>query len=407
MLKVRRVRIYPSPEQDRTLRAWLGAVRWTYNRTVRALADGVVVGLNLTALRAHSVHNAALDAFPWARAVPYDARDEAVRDVVKAVRSNQAKMRKQKAGGKKGALKKFALGYRRRKDATQESFVVAKKFYLTTRGPWWELFGAGKMRAAEPLPAALQFDARLTRSRLGHYHLCMPVPATVALGSENQAPADHHGVIALDPGVRTFMTGYDADGGVVEWGANDMGRLHRLCGRYDSLCARYSQPTVAHARRWRMRRAALRMQLRIRRLVDDVHCRLARWLCEHYRVVLLPEFRVSEMVIKWDPSRRAGRQRRCIRSRTARNMLTWGHFRFRQRLLAKAREFPACAVVLCDEAYTSKTCGRCGELHAKLGASKVFRCPAAGCGFVADRDASAARNILLRYLTLNNIAAAA
>ena len=80
-------------------------------------------------------------------------------------------------------------------------------------------------------------------------------------------------------------------------------------------------------------------------------------------------------------------------------MCNWAHYRFRQLLLAKAELFPWCTLLVCDEAYTSKTCGECGELHAKLGAAKTFRCPHPGCGYKADRDVSAARNILLRYLT--------
>ena len=86
-------------------------------------------------------------------------------------------------------------------------------------------------------------------------------------------------------------------------------------------------------------------------------------------------------------------------------MCTWSHYRFRQRLLSKAREYPACKIVLTQEPYTSKTCGRCGALHAKLGSSKAFRCPAAGCGYAADRDANGAHNIPLQHLTLAPAAA--
>jgi len=35
-------------------------------------------------------------------------------------------------------------------------------------------------------------------------------------------------VISLDPGVRTFMTGYDPSGMAVEWGKNNIGRIYRL-----------------------------------------------------------------------------------------------------------------------------------------------------------------------------------
>ena len=49
-----------------------------------------------------------------------------------------------------------------------------------------------------------------------------------------------------------------------------------------------------------------------------------------------------------------------------------------------------------NEAYTSKTCGKCGHIHTKLGGNKVFKCPE--CGYVAFRDANGAFNIMLKAL---------
>jgi putative transposase len=104
--------------------------------------------------------------------------------------------------------------------------------------------------------------------------------------------------------------------------------------------------------------------------------------------VLLPKFDTQQMV---------QRGKRRIGSRTARAMVTWSHYTFRQRLLDKAREHPWCKVVLVDEAFTSKTCVRCGAIHSGLGGSKLFRCPR--CGVQYDRDEGASLGILLRFLS--------
>ena len=69
----------------------------------------------------------------------------------------------------------------------------------------------------------------------------------------------------------------------------------------------------------------------------EVHKRLAKWLCENYRCVLIPEFKTSQMV---------RRDQRKLRSKTVRQMLTWSHYRFRQRLLSKAREYDSHAGAL-------------------------------------------------------------
>ena len=84
--------------------------------------------------------------------------------------------------------------------------------------------------------------------------------------------------MALDPGVSTFQTCYDADGHVTEWGVDDMRRVFVLC-----------------------------------RMAD-------------------PTFETSRMA-----ARRQANGRTCkLNGKTARAMCTWAHDRFRERLQAKA-----------------------------------------------------------------------
>ena len=66
------------------------------------------------------------------------------------------------------------------------------------------------------------------------------------------------------------------------------GSIYRLCYTLDKLQSKWSQKTVRHASRYRMRKAAVRIRLKIRNLVDELHKRLVKWLCENYEVVLLP-----------------------------------------------------------------------------------------------------------------------
>ena len=108
-------------------------------------------------------------------------------------------------------------------------------------------------------------------------------------------------------------------------------------------------------------------------------------MCQNFTSILLPVFETQNMV---------KRAKRKIRSKTARQMITWSHYQFQQRLITKAEEWGV-RVILCDESYTSRTCGACGLLRPKF-SSKTFKCP--HCHSVLDRDVNAARNILLRAL---------
>lgn len=89
------------------------------------------------------------------------------------------------------------------------------------------------------------------------------------------------------------------------------------------------------------------------------------------------------------------KSKRKLNTKTARAMLTWGHYRFKCHLKQAASRRDV-VVVDVNESYTSKTCTSCGFVHEKLGGSKIFKCP--NCGHKHDRDWGGARNIFIRAL---------
>ena len=381
-LKAIKIRLFPTKEQQTILSKWFGTARWTYNQCVDSFQTKKVKS-NKKDLRAKHINNDNFeDENAWVSETPYDIRDEGMNDFLKALKATKAKK----------DLKRFHFKFKSKKDSTQ-SITVLKKHWGHKRGVYSGVFDWKKMKAEMDLPEKLGYDSRLIKTRLNKYYLCIPKPIEVK--SENQAPnSTKHCTISLDPGVRTFMTGYDADGSTFEWGQNDFGRIFRLCYAYDGLQAKWSSKEVNHHQRYRMKIAGLRIHSKIRNLVDEVHKKLVKCLCENYRKIVLPVFETSKMV---------KRGMRKLHKKTARAMLTWSHYRFRQRLLSKSREYPWCKVILTEEPYTSKTCGKCGTINAKLGSHKTFRCESSECDYVSDRDVNGARNILLRLLTIRGV----
>ena len=90
---------------------------------------------------------------------------------------------------------------------------------------------------------------------------------------------------------------------------------------------------------------------------------------------------------------------RKISKNTARRMLMLSHYRFKLRLIEKARQYGKVLTIV-NEAFTSKTCSCCGAQNHKLGGSKVFVCP--NCKTTFDRDVNAAKNILLRNVCVSS-----
>lgn len=373
--KTIKIRVYPNSDQKRILNRWFDTARWTYNQVVEAIRKGAP--RKKKELRAKCVNNDNFkDQNQWAKETPYDIRDEAMNDVLKAYASNFALERKE-----------FTIRFKKKK-SEHDSIVILSKHWKRAGIFHPTEWGKEPLKSSQPLPDKLPYDSRLQKTRLGEFYLCIPQPLVIRPDNQGSENNNQSRIISLDPGNRTFCTGYDPSGKIIEFGKNDKTRIGRLCYALDKLQSKWSQKDVRHNKRYKYQKAARRIRKKIRNLVDEFHKKFSRWLCENYDIILLPIFETQRMV---------QRRNRKISSKTARSLLTWSHFRFRTRLLHKTREFPNCKVILCNEAFTSKTCGECGHLHQKLGGSKDFVCP--NCHQESDRDFNASRNILLRFLT--------
>lgn len=360
--KAIKLRVFPTPEQKDLLEQWFGAARWTYNQCLSKVKQGLCK-ITKNALRDAVVNNINYHyTNQWVTEIPYDIRDEAMNDLIRNYASNFAKG------------KRFDINFRSRK--AQQSITVLAKHWNHKRGVYSSVFSPTALKCERPLPASLQYDCRLIRTSLRQYFVCIPQP----LGCESQAP--ERDVIALDPGVRTFMTGYDPEGRVVQWGKDDIHRIARLLHSQSKLQSKRCKARN-HKQRYRMRRAEQRIRNKIHDLVTDCHRKLAKWLCSSYCTILLPKFDTTGIANK-------------LKSRKEKNKLrSWRHCEFRRRLIDKAREYGT-TVVLVNEAFTSKTCTGCGTIQ-NIGRKRTLACKK--CQTTIDRDINGSRNILLRCFT--------
>ena len=386
-----RFRVYPTRNQRELLYRWMAACRRTYNQAADAINKGTVPH-ELGALSRAFVSKRSLGSQQqWMADVPSSVRQGAVRDAFFAFKAYKARRPHNQDG--------FHLKFRSVRDPVQSLVVLKGKWNqpnTRNRSKHHGVFSTQLLRGGREyrrlLENGLPHDSRLLRDAKHRWFLCVPFTcrAPPPLGPSasrprNVAAAPSHRVVAIDPGVRTFLTTYDLQGKIHEWGVGDLSRLYRLALHVDTLESKASR--AKHRKRYRIRRAAARVRERVRNLVDDVHRKACSWLCATYDTIALPRFDTGGIV------RRKGRR---LTRGTVRSMLRWAHYRFRQRLLSKAAT-RGVRVELITEEWTSKTCGTCARLHHALGGSKHFRCPS--CGWRCDRDVNGARNIMLKALT--------
>ena len=411
-------KLHPTLAQRTLLRSYMGAYRYTYNELVSIYKDPERCQTIFGTKKPPSTQDAReavmlkvneTPSLAWVKHVPYNLRELAPREYAAAVKvsrtlhpDNGFEMSYKSL--KRDRVQTIPLGERCvflsaagvkifpnvNKDVFQwKGTTAVKTLRALLDGP----STSSKNGTRPPMACKLVYD-KGTRN----YEIHIPMKRQqkwtrdiTDAHTENQGCAS---VVALDPGVRTFLTGYSPDGTVTELASGDATRLCKLASAIDKVVSRIDNVDVRHHERQRLKRKRLRMHSRIGHLVSEMHWKTTNYLCSNYDVILLPSFGTQDMAKKVQK----GHMRRKINRDTTRKMLMMSHYKFRLRLLHKARQWGK-TVIIVNEAYTSKTCTSCGWQNPKLGGSKIFKCKK--CNLSVGRDINGARNVLLRNTCSN------
>ncbi len=356
-LRSKKIRIYPESGLKKEWNKWMAACRYCFNKAIAYQKENGRIGKL-------KLRNAIMqsDLPNWVKETPCHIRQNAIFDAHQAYSaSRDCKFRSCKA-------------------PRQTIKFNSSNF---SKGKWYSrLTGKLHFTASEAVPLKTDKASQLVKTKSGEW---FAIFLEEVLPTENKL----ENIIALDPGVRTFLTGFDGQS-FTEFGNGDIGRINRLCSHLDKLMSKCDL-SKSKRQKQKMRKASARLRRKIRNLIDECHKQIASWLTKNYKVILLPTFETSEMTKK---------ARRKIKKKTARNMLTWSHYRFKEFLKQKA-ELSGCNVLDITEEFTSKTCTKCGHVHTKLGGNKVFKCPE--CGHCLPRDFNGALGILLKALRATSI----
>jgi hypothetical protein len=97
---------------------------------------------------------------PWVTKTPYDIRDAALNDVVKAYTSNLAKKNNNN----------FIIHFKKKKTPSDSIAIYANNY--KSKGVIFPMvFGEEPIKSAEELPDKLEYNARLARKLYGHFYL--------------------------------------------------------------------------------------------------------------------------------------------------------------------------------------------------------------------------------------------
>ncbi|MGI2909657.1 RNA-guided endonuclease InsQ/TnpB family protein, partial [Tolypothrix sp. VBCCA 56010] len=360
--------------------------RWSYNAAIAYQRDCFIKGEKQPSK--YKLREIILKSCPlWVKECPYSPREEAVFDA-KTAFSKTASLNKlnprfqscrQPVKSLRISAKYWGAFYSEKgKTKKVQGFTHYASSKVVVNGRTF-LIKDLQLNAVEPLCEKMPSEFTILLDK-GKWFICFAIPFEVQANQRKNC-------IGLDPGVRTFLTGFDGEN-VLEVGNGSISKVAILCQRLDRLQSMITKSKGKKSKRlrWKLRKQSEAIRARIRNLTDEVHKKASVLLTKTYKHIFLPTFETSQMVVK---------KKRKLRSKTARNMLTWSHYRFKQTLKFHAIKRD-CVVHDVTEEYTSKTCSKCGHVHERLAGNKKFKCP--NCGHEIPRDWNGAINIFIKSI---------
>nr|HET6904943.1 transposase [Ktedonobacteraceae bacterium] len=195
---------------------------------------------------------------------------------------------------------------------------------------------------------------------------------------ETEPPTEHlpsacsHPDIGIDVGLKSFLT--DSEGNTVENPRFYRTSQRTLRRKQRQVCRRKKG---SHRRRKAAKNVA-KTHLKINRQRRDHHFKTAKPYAEGYHRVVVEDLQITNMVKNHHLSK---------------SIMDASWSAFLAILEAKA-ENAGHQVIRVNPRFTTQICSKCGELIQKSLSVRTHICTS--CGYVADRDANAAKNILVK-----------
>lgn len=225
-----------------------------------------------------------------------------------------------------------------------------------------------------------------------------------------------HEVVALDPGEKIFNYFYSNE---LQGKLGDNMRVkilkwQRLIKKYQSIIDKNKNKNDKKVKNKKTLKNKIRkLYLKIKGYVNEIHKKSAKFLCENYSNILIPEFKtkpmisknkikkVNEEIKKIKDKNEAKKEIRKLNKRIKLSsevkfvLSSQSHYKFKEYLKATAKRYKT-NVYEVDESYTSQCCTLCGILSKEYDKNRTKTC--IKCGLKIDRDTNGSRNIYLKSI---------
>lgn len=371
--------IMPNENQKSILLAWMDSYIKMYNATLKVLKqmqyDKQDMSFNFKTVRTHYMkdikENILIESGNTKKTrIPSNTLDCAIKDVCTAFKSAFTNSRN-------GNIKHFVVRYIKQSKPQkivkleQSAFGKNKKTFCSS------VFGKEiKTNDDNDFSDVKCGVTILYNSRNDRFTLLKPIKINNNVMSESKM----YNYIGLDPGIRTFLTGYFSKY-VIEICKNLKEKISKQLENIDIInnCPYLSDTKKKYAENKRYEK--------IKNLVDDLHWKTIKYLTDTYNTILIGNMSTKSIV----KNKLVGD----LDNMTKRVALMMRLFEFKERLKYKC-SLNNCNYGQINEMYTSKTCSYCGNIKENLKGNKIYNCKK--CHMIIDRDINGAKNILMKSI---------
>ena len=391
--KSRNINIYPNLKQKKYLKKSIGSYRFFYNKTLNHIKENpptknykkvkngnyIFFEDEYMRVQCNGTHKLVYENLPslyslrkiikqdsptWVKIDNIDSHliDQAINECCISFNTNLFKG------------KKFKMQYKSRMKNVRETINFESNAWSSKYNSFYttkKRLGKCNMKSSEPFLNMKKLGSSLTYHRILHTWVLH-----VNYETESKKYINRNDMCALDPGVNKFMTMYSPKE-TIQFGKYSGKEITKKCKEMDII---QSKMTKCNHKK----RQDLKMRLhckikKIKNMRNDLHWKVINYLTKTYNKIILPPFETKNMISN-------------LCHKVSRQMNTLSFFTFKQRMKFKCQERDV-ELVIGNEAYTSRTCTRCGTLKKVQG--ETYKCNS--CNLIVDRDVLGSRNIYLKY----------
>jgi IS605 OrfB family transposase len=365
IVRCRKVILKPTQKQRHILKTWLEICRQVYNLTVKYLRHNKLKSKRTIRdeVRNHILKYGVLQNLIVKYKVPLHTINYTIFDVVMAYKAALSNLKAKN-------IKHFRLRYKKFSKSTQ--ILVLESSVFNTRGTGLKAKILDNLHASRPIYPKKDTRLQLNK-KTGEFAIFIPERKEKIINLKRMKRC------ALDPGIRAFQSVYSDNKAHYQFATTSTNKIKNIIQRIEKVKNRKNETWYTNF--------TSKLRAKIRNKIADLHWKTARFLCERFDNILIGNMSTKGIIKKHSSVLNSAMKRFCI---------ALSHFTFNQRLQAKCEEFNVNFEVV-DESYTSKTCGKCGELNEKLGSNELFICAHVGCKYSMPRDIHGARNILIKH----------